>query len=119
MDGLYGDIKNTDLHYTCDVDAFEAPSNAFEVLMQGTPCRLFIDVDGEMSADTDEATFNKTVAECEQKFCACESIIGVRNASHFKALKFDVKTENGRKTRIRKIVKKISFTLLYNKVFYD
>jgi P4 family phage/plasmid primase-like protien len=117
MDGLYGDIKNTDLHYTCDVDAFEAPSNAFEVLMQGTPCRLFIDVDGEMSADTDEATFNKTVAECEQKFCACESIIGVRNASHFKALKFEVKTENGRKTRIRKIVKKISFTLLYNKVF--
>jgi P4 family phage/plasmid primase-like protien len=117
MDGLYGDIKNPANHYTCDVDAFNTPSNAFEVLMEGTPCRLFIDVDGEMSADTDEATFNKVVAECEQKFCACESIIGVRNSSHFKALKFDMKTENGRKTRIRKIVKKISFTLLYNKVF--
>jgi len=113
IDSLAADINKPHLHYTCKVDALQNPSNAYEVLMQGTPCRLFIDVDGEMSADTDEATFRKVVAECEQKFCACESIIGVRNASHFRALKY--KTENGQKKSIR--VHKLSFTLLYNKGF--
>lgn len=120
MDGLLTDIKQTSNHYTLpksNIKVLENVSNAFEVLMEGTPCRLFVDVDGEMSADTDEATFNKIVAECQQKFCGDDRIIGVRNSSHFQALKFDVKRENGRVMRIRKIVKKISFTLIYNKVF--
>ena len=117
IDSLAADINKPENHYTCNAHALQNPSNAFEVLMEGTPCRLFIDVDGEMSADTDEATFSKLVAECQKKFCACESIIGVRNASHFRALKFETKTENGQKKRIRKTVHKISFTLLYNKAF--
>jgi len=120
MDGLLTDIKVKDNHYTLpksNIKVLENVNNAFEVLMEGTPCRLFVDVDGEMSADTDEATFNKIVAECQQKFCGDDRIIGVRNSSHFQALKFDAKKLNGRMMRIRKIVKKISFTLIYNKVF--
>jgi phage/plasmid-associated DNA primase len=121
MDGLLTDIKQTSNHYTLpksNIKVLETVSNAFEVLMEGTPCRLFVDIDGEMSDDTDEATFNKIVAECQEKFCGDDRIIGVRNSSHFQALKFNVKRdENGKVMRIRKSVKKISFTLIYNKVF--
>ena len=120
IEGLETNIEDKSNHFTCpksNIKVLEKPSNAFEVLMEGTPCRLFVDVDGEMSADTDEATFKKIVAECEQKFCADDRIIGVRNSSHFKALKIDKKRENGRVVRIKKIVKKISFNLIYNKWF--
>jgi len=120
IEGLETNIEDKSNHFTCpksNIKVLEKPSNAFEVLMEGTPCRLFVDVDGEMSADTDEATFKQIVAEVQQKFCADDRIIGVRNSSHFKALKIDKKRENGRVVRIKKIVKKISFNLIYNKWF--
>lgn len=112
IEGLKTNIYNKSQHFTCpksNIRVLEKPSNAFEVLMEGTPCRLFVDVDGEMSADTDEATFKKIVAECEHKLCADERIVGVKNSSHFKALKID---KDG-----TSFVKKISFNLIYNKWF--
>ena len=120
MEGLLTDIKQTSNHFKLaksNIKLLEEPNNAFEVLMEGTPCRLFIDVDGEMTLNTDKTIFDTLVAACEKKFCSDERIIGVRNSSHFKSLKFDIKRENGRTIRIRKIVPKISFTLIYNKVF--
>lgn len=108
IEGLKTSITNTSNHITIGLDDLKQPTNAFEVLMKGTPCRLFVDVDGKMSADTDEATFNKIVAEVQQKFCADDRIIGVRNSSHFKAL--NIKPDGS-----REIIKKISFTLIYNK----
>jgi P4 family phage/plasmid primase-like protien len=108
IEGLKTNINNTSNHITIGLDDLKQPTNAFEVLMKGTPCRLFVDVDGKMSADTDEATFNNIVAEVQQKFCADDRIIGVRNSSHFKAL--NIKPDGS-----REIIKKISFTLIYNK----
>jgi len=110
IEGLKTSITNTSNHITIGLDVLKQPTNAFEVLMKGTPCRLFVDVDGKMSADTEEGTFNKIVAEVQQKFCADDRIIGVRNSSHFKAL--DIKQDDS-----CEIVKKISFTLIYNKFF--
>lgn len=110
IEGLKTSITNPSNHITIGLDDLKQPTNAFEVLMKGTPCRLFIDVDGKMSADTDESTFKLIVAGCQQRFCADERIIGVRNSSHFKAL--NIKADGS-----REIIKKISFTLIYNKFF--
>ncbi len=82
IEGLETNIEDKSNHFTCpksNIKVLEKPSNAFEVLMEGTPCRLFVDVDGEMSADTDEATFKQIVAEVQHKFCADDRIIGVRS----------------------------------------
>lgn len=108
IEGLKTNINNPSNHITIGLDDLKQPTNAFEVLMKGTPCRLFVDVDGKMSADTDEATFKALEAEIQQKFCADDRIIGVRNSSHFKAL--NIKPDGS-----REIIKKISFTLIYNK----
>ena len=107
--GLYTDVKNDKLHSTVELPVLEKPSEFYEVLLDGTPCKVFIDVDGEMSNDIPPVKFRELVATIQERFVACDSIIGVRNSSHFEALSIDPKT----KVKAKKA--KISFTLLYRK----
>ncbi len=107
--GLYTNVKDSDLHEQIALDVLTKPTEYFEVLLDGTPCKVFIDVDGEMSVSTPHSIFKEKVAEIEKRFVECEDIIGVRNSSHFEALAIDPKTNE------RKRKAKISFTLLYNK----
>lgn len=86
---------------------FEKRSNNFEVLLENQPCRAFIDVDGVMDDDIEPEAFTELVATIQERFVGCDSICGVRNASHYEALCFD-------KNDIKMIKKKISFTLVYN-----
>jgi len=86
---------------------FEKRSNYFEVLLDNTPCRAFIDVDGVMDDDIEPEAFTELVATIQERLVGCDSICGVRNASHYEALCFD-------KNDIKMIKKKISFTLVYN-----
>ena len=107
--GLYTDVMDARLHESVPLCELEKPSEYYEVLLDGTPCKVFIDVDGEMPITTPPQVFKNKVAEIQQLFVGCESIIGVRNSSHFEALKVD------RKTGVKEKVAKISFTLLYKR----
>ena len=107
--GLYSDVKNANLHKDISLGELLKPSEYYEVLMEGTPCKVFVDVDGEMSITTPPQIFKEKVAKIQELFVGCESIIGVRNSSHFEALKVD------KKTGVKEKVAKISFTLLYNR----
>jgi P4 family phage/plasmid primase-like protien len=109
--GLYSDVKSENLHLVIPVSDLERLNENFEVLLDGTPCKVFIDVDGEMNYNDYPSIlfFREKVAEIEKRLVECPDILGVRNSSHYKAIKYDPKTKKTEE------VAKISFMLTYQK----
>ena len=107
--GLYSDVNDEKQHLVVPVADLERLNENFEVLLEETPCKVFIDVDGEMKKDISLADFRAKNAEIEKRLIECPDILGVRTSSHFKALKID------RKTKEKEEVAKISFMLTYKK----
>ena len=107
--GLYSNVKNENEHLVVPVSDLERLNENFEVLLEGTPCKVFIDVDGEMSGDISLADFRAKNAEIQKRLVECPDILGVRTSSHYKSLSIDPKTKE------QQIKPKISFMLTYKK----
>jgi hypothetical protein len=107
--GLYSNVKTSNLHLVVPVSDLERLNENFEVLLDGTPCKVFIDVDGEMSGDISLADFKAKNAEIQKRLVECPDILGVRTSSHYKSLSIDPETKE------QKIKPKISFMLTYKK----
>ena len=108
--GLKTDVSKPQFHKHITLADFEKVSNYFEVLLENQPCRAFIDLDGYMDDDIEPEAFDELVATIQERLVSCESIIAVRNSSHYQALCIDSQTE------IKTIKKKLSFTLIYNQI---
>jgi hypothetical protein len=118
IQGLYTNIDTVALYEDVTLEELMSPTEYYEVLLDNTPIRPFIDIDGETAKEMPRSQFDKLIADIEERFCACEEVmkqyeledlIGVRNASHYEALSIDKATNE------KKITHKISFTLIFDK----
>ena len=107
--GLYSNVKDNSKHLVVPVSDLERLNENFEVLLDGTPCKVFIDVDGEMSGDISLADFREKNAEIQKRLVECPDILGVRTSSNYKSLSIDPETKE------QKIKPKISFMLTYKR----
>lgn len=119
IQGLYTNIDTVALYEDVTLEDLSSPTEYYEVLLDNTPIRPFVDIDGETAKEMSRSQFERLIADIEERFCACEEVmkqygledlIGVRNASHYDALSIDKATNE------KKITHKISFTLIFNKM---
>lgn len=116
--GLYSNIDATALYKDIPLETLSSPTEYYEVILDNTPCRAFIDLDGEMPNTMSAVMFKELIERIEERFLCdkeilrmnnLEDLIGVRNSSHFEALSVNPKTDE------RKKVAKVSFTLIFNR----
>lgn len=116
--GLYSNIDSATLYKDIPLETLSEPTEYYEVILDNTPCRAFIDLDGEMPVTMTAVKFKELIDAIQERFLCGEDIlrmnnladlIGVRNSSHYEALSVNPKTEE------RKKVAKVSFTLIFNR----